>query len=227
MTTTTAGGAGAWHGRHVLVTGGSGGLGPAVVEAFVAAGATVHLPGAVATGAHALPRVDLTDDAAVVALFASLPPLWASVHVAGGFLWRSLLEASLAELRSQLDVNLATAFLCTREAGKNMRGRGGRIVNVASRAAETPGAGHAVYAPAKAAVVALTKAAALELRGEGVLVNAVAPTIIDTPANRRAMPDARHDRWARPDQVARTILWLASPVNELTTGAVLPVGGTE
>lgn len=219
-------------GRHVLVTGASGGLGPAVVEAFLAAGATVHAPAHlpehdVPSGALALPPVDVTDEDAVTRLFSSLPPLWASVHIAGGFLWRPLVEVSLADLRAQLDVNLVAAFLCTREAGRNMRGRGGRIVNVASHAAEVPRAGLSAYAASKAAVVALTKAAAVELRPEGILVNAVAPTIIDTPANRSAMPHARHERWASPAQVARPILWLASPDNEVTTGAVVPVAGMD
>jgi NAD(P)-dependent dehydrogenase (short-subunit alcohol dehydrogenase family) len=204
--------------RHVLVTGAAGVLGQSVAEAFEAAGAVVHAPAR---------SLDVTDEGVIAELYASLPPLWASVHVVGGFLWRPLLETALADLRAQLDVNLGSAFLCTREAARQMLGRGGRIVNVASRIAEAPAPGMAAYASSKAALVALTKTAALELRGHGILVNAVAPTIIDTPANRAAMPAAPHDSWARPAQIARAIAWLASPENELVTGALVPVGGAD
>lgn len=213
-------------GRHVLVTGGTGGLGPAVVQALLEAGAVVHVPGRGEglPGARMLPRVDLGSEDDVTVLFAALPPLWASVHVAGGFRFRPLVDTTLAELRSQLDVNLTTAFLCTREAARQMRGRGGRIVNVTSLAAGHPSPGTAAYAASKAAVEALTRGAARELRDAGILVNAVAPAIIDTPKNRAAMPAMDRTGWTSPAQIARTIVWLASPDNTATTGAVLPVG---
>lgn len=212
-------------GRHVLVTGGSGGLGPAVVEAFVAAGAVVHVPtrGDVPAGARALPRVDLTSEDAVAALFAALPPLWASVHVAGGFLFQPLLETTLADVRGQLDVNFTTAFLCTREAARQMQGRAGRIVNVTSAAVEHPSSGMGAYIASKGAVAAFTRAAARELREAHILVNAVAPTIVDTPKNRAAMPGVNPSSWTGPAQIARAIVWLASPDNETMSGAVLPL----
>jgi NAD(P)-dependent dehydrogenase (short-subunit alcohol dehydrogenase family) len=222
-------------GRHVVVTGASGGLGPAVVEALLAAGATCHLP--LHGRAEGEPRdarviaaggVDLTDEASVRAFYASRPPLWGSIHVAGGFRAAPVLDTSLADLRGQLDLNLVTAFLCCREAARNMRaagGSGGRIVNVSSRAAVAPAGGMIAYTVAKAAVAALTQALADELRGDGILVNAVAPSIIDTPANRAAMPAANHALWPKPAEIASAIAWLASPDNRLTSGALVPVYG--
>jgi NAD(P)-dependent dehydrogenase (short-subunit alcohol dehydrogenase family) len=102
---------------------------------------------------------------------------------------------------------------------------GGRIVNVASRAALEPKGGSTAYSIAKAGVVTLTQCLADEVKARGILVNAVVPSIIDTPANRRAMPNARHDLWPKPAQIAATIVWLCRPQNQLVSGAVLPVYG--
>jgi NAD(P)-dependent dehydrogenase (short-subunit alcohol dehydrogenase family) len=225
-------------GRHVVVTGAAGGLGPAVVEALLAAGATCHLPargrgrdasdgGRQSARALTVGGVDLTDENAVRAFYASRPPLWASVHVAGGFQAAPLLDTSLADLRGQLELNLATAFLCCREAARNMRagGSGGRIVNVGSRASAVPAGGSVAYTVSKAGVAALTQVLGDELRGDAILVNAVLPSIIDTPANRAAMPNAEHARWPRPAEIAATIAWLVSPANGLTSGALIPVYG--
>jgi NAD(P)-dependent dehydrogenase (short-subunit alcohol dehydrogenase family) len=220
--------------RDIVVTGGRGGLGGAVVDVLVAAGARCHLPvreGAIASrdGVHVTTGVDLTDEGSVTSFYAGLPALWASVHLAGGFAGRPILDTTLSDLRQQVDLNLVTAFLCAREAVRNMRragGAGGRILNVSSRAAFVPAGGSIAYSAAKAAVNLLTATLAEEVKGDGILVNAIAPSIIDTPANRAAMPRAPHDRWPRPDQLARTILWLVSPENTLTTGAIIPVYGT-
>jgi NAD(P)-dependent dehydrogenase (short-subunit alcohol dehydrogenase family) len=218
--------------RHVVVTGGDGALGQAVVAAFVATGATCHLPilGAVTTsatpGVELSGPVNLSDEAAVAAYFAGLPPLAASIHLAGGFGAKPIAETSLADLQRQMDINLVTAFLCCREAVRTMRqSGGGRIVNVAARIVEQPGAGMTAYVIAKAGVAALTRALAVEVRGDGILVNAILPSIIDTPANRAAMPNAPTERWPKPDEIARTIVWLASPENRLTSGALIPVYG--
>ena len=171
--------------------------------------------------------VDLTDEAAVRAFYASRPPLWASVHLAGGFRAAPILETTLADLRAQLEQNLTTAFLCCREAARNMRagGRGGRIANVSSRAAAVPAGGAIAYTVAKAGVAALTEALADELRGDGILVNAVVPSIIDTPVNRAAMPAADHARWPKPAEIAAALTWLLSPTNAVTSGALVPVYG--
>lgn len=218
--------------RHVVITGGDGALGQAVVAAFVATGATCHLPvfGQAPTsptpGVQFSGPVNLSDEAAVAAYFAGLPPLAASIHLAGGFAAKPIADTSLADLHKQLDVNLVTAFLCCREAVRLMRrSGGGRIVNVAARIVEQPGPGMTAYVIAKAGVAALTRALAEEVRGDGILVNAILPSIIDTPANRAAMPKAATDRWPKPDEIARAILWLASPENRLTSGALVPVYG--
>lgn len=224
------------HQRHVVVTGGTGALGGAVVQAFVEAGAICHVPVLGPTGEQTsgsdrvllVAGVDLTVEAAVESFYAGLPPLWASIHLAGGFAASPITETSLADLARQLDLNLVTAFLCCREAVKRFRSAGaggGRIVNVGSRAAEVPARGMAAYTASKAAVAALTRALAEEVRSEGILVNAVIPSIIDTPANRAAMPKANVDRWPKPAEIAQTIVWLASPENTLTSGALVPVYG--
>ncbi|HEY9383628.1 MAG TPA: SDR family NAD(P)-dependent oxidoreductase [Gemmatimonadales bacterium] len=219
-------------GRHVVITGGDGALGQAVVQAFLAAGAECHLPvlGAApvapVTGTHLTGKVDLTDQQAVVSYYGALPPLFASVHLAGGFQSKPIADTSRADLEQQLLLNLLTAFLCSREAVKAMRkSGGGRIVNVAARVIEQPAPEMVAYTVSKAGVAALTRSLAVEVRGDGILVNAILPSIIDTPANRAAMPNAKTERWPKPAQLAGTILWLASPANELTSGALIPVYG--
>lgn len=218
-------------GKHVVVTGASGGLGPAVVAELAARGASCHAPALAGSreieGAHVTAGIDLTDEAAVVGYYAGLPPLWASIHVAGGFAMAGLLDTSLADLEAQWRINAVTAFLATREAVRRMRreGGGGRVVNVASRPALAPVGGLTAYIASKAAVVAITRGVAEEVKGEGILVNAVAPSIIDTAANRRAMPDADHASWPKPAELATTIAFLASPENRVTSGTVVPVYG--
>jgi NAD(P)-dependent dehydrogenase (short-subunit alcohol dehydrogenase family) len=125
--------------------------------------------------------------------------------------------------------NALTCYLCCRAAAANMRasGNGGRIVNVAARPALEPrsAAGMALYAASKAAVAALTQSLAEELAKDGIWVNAVAPSILDTPANRAAMPKADHAAWPKVDDVARVIAFLSSPINRVARGGVIPVYG--
>ncbi len=226
--------------RHVLVTGGTGALGRAVVASLLAAGAVCHVPcraGRAPDGAawrdhprvKLVPSADLAEEPAVAKLFSALPGIWASIHLAGAFAYAGIGETSAAALQAQIASNFASCFLCCRAAVAAMvRGaQGGRIVNVAARPALEwrAGANMTAYAASKAAVAALTAALAEEVIGDGILVNAVAPSIFDTPANRRAMPDADVGRWPRPEEVASTVLFLASPDNTATRGAIVPVYG--
>ena len=220
-------------GRNVVVTGAGGGLGPAVVERLLKAGAAVFAPqrrpadGAARPGLNITAGVDLADEGAVAAYYAGLPPLWASVHVAGGYAGGKLNETTAALARSQMELNFLTTLLCCREAVARIRpsGAGGRLLNVTSRAALVPGPGSAAYAASKAAVSSLTQVLAAELRDEDIWVNAIAPSTIDTAANRAAMPDADRSRWAAPADIAEAVLWLISPANTTVTGSIVPVYG--
>jgi NAD(P)-dependent dehydrogenase (short-subunit alcohol dehydrogenase family) len=226
--------------RHVVVTGGTGALGSAVVSALIEAGAVCHVPFIHAAEAgrfglrdHARVKlvgdIELSDQAAVTSFYADLPRLWASIHIAGGFAMSPVAETSKSDLMKQVDMNFVSAFLCCAAAVRNMRhgAAGGRIINVATRPALEwrLGAGMAAYTASKAAVAALTVALAQEVVGDGILVNAIAPSTMDTSANRAAMPNADHATWAKVEDVAATILFLASPENHVTRGAVVPVYG--
>jgi NAD(P)-dependent dehydrogenase (short-subunit alcohol dehydrogenase family) len=226
--------------RHVVVTGGTGALGTAVVGALVEAGATCHVPYMEAKEAERFPLrdhakvklaavTDLADEAATARFFDSLPALWASIHIAGGFAMKPVAATGKSELMQQVDMNFVTAFLCCRAAVNAIgrTGAGGRIVNVACRPALEwrLGAGMAAYTASKAAVAALTIALAEEVAKDGILVNAVAPSILDTRANRNDMPNADHAAWPKVEEVAATILFLASPANKVTRGAIVPVYG--
>jgi NAD(P)-dependent dehydrogenase (short-subunit alcohol dehydrogenase family) len=224
--------------RDVVVTGATGTLGAAVARLLLNAGAIVHIPardpgeakalyGAAGERARIVEVRDLADEGSVEALYAPLTELWASIHVAGGFAMGRVDDVKLAGFRSMLDMNAVSAFLCSREAIKKMRGRGGRIVNVAAQPGVEPrrGAGMAAYATSKAAVAALTLALAEEVAGDGIWVNAVAPSIMDTPANRKDMPKADHAKWPKVEEVAATIAFLASPQNMVTRAALVPVYG--
>jgi NAD(P)-dependent dehydrogenase (short-subunit alcohol dehydrogenase family) len=173
------------------------------------------------------PDVQLDDEASTAAFYGALPPIWASIHLVGGFAMSPLAETSLADFEGQWRLNTVTCFLACREAVTSMRkgGVGGRIVNVGSRPVIAPVGGMAAYVAAKAGVASLTQTLAVELLGEGILVNAVLPSTIDTPANRASMPKADHGTWPTPAEIAETIAFLAAPENTLTSGALVPVFG--
>jgi NAD(P)-dependent dehydrogenase (short-subunit alcohol dehydrogenase family) len=227
-----------FHDRQVVVTGGTGALGSAVVGALLARGATCHVPCIVAAEAqhfahrgHERVRLlsvsSLADEDAVASLYGGVASLWASIHIAGGFAMSPLAETGKAALMAQLEMNLVSCFLCCRAAVRAMGATGGRIVNVAARPALEPrlGGGMAAYTVSKAGVAALTQALAQEVAEAGILVNAVVPSIMDTPTNRRDMPKADHAAWPKVEEVAATILFLASPDNRVTRGALVPVYG--
>ena len=217
--------------RTVMVFGAAGALGAGLAAAFaqegadvIGAGRTVPTRDRRLDGAryHA---VDMLDDAAMGALFDDGPAPWAVVNTVGGFAARTpLTELDPAVLTGQLELNLLTAALVTKHALRAMTAAGeGRLVHTASRAAVvTRGSGFA-YSVSKLGVLHLVTMAANEVRGTGITVNCVVPSIIDTPANRRMMPDADHDAWPKIPDIAQTYLFLASPGAHLVTGASVPV----
>ena len=224
-------------GRQVVVTGGTGALGTAVAGVLLEAGASLIVPYVLEHEAERFEHrarvrlievADLADEADVTTVFEDVSP-WASIHIAGGFAAGNVTETNKAALMAQLDSNLVSCFLCCRAAVNAMLagGQGGRIVNVAARPALEPrsGAGMGAYTIAKSGVAALTIALAEEVAKDGILVNAVAPSIMDTAANRKAMPKANFAAWPKVEEVAATIVYLASPENSVSRGAIVPVYG--
>jgi NAD(P)-dependent dehydrogenase (short-subunit alcohol dehydrogenase family) len=223
--------------RHVIVTGGAGALGTAVVTQLIEAGAKCHVPTINEAEAarfrlrdHRQVAVTVTgslaDEAGIDRLYRGVTPLWASIHIAGGFAAGPLRDTEVATIRQQFEMNLLSCMLCCRAAVRAMTG-GGRIVNVAARPALEwrSGAGMTAYTVSKAGVAALTAALAEEVAKDNILVNAVAPSIMDTAANRQAMPKADFALWPKVEDVAATIAFLASPDNKVTRGGIVPVYG--
>jgi NAD(P)-dependent dehydrogenase (short-subunit alcohol dehydrogenase family) len=229
--------AGSFDGRRVVITGGSGFLGSAVVKALLDAGATCEvtwrnekeLARLEFRDRVRLHQLELSDEAAVTKLYAQFDDLWASIHAAGAFAMAPVTETSLDQVRQMFDANAVSCFLCCREAVRAMRraaGKpGGRIVNVAARPAVVPTGGMIAYSTSKAAVTSITQSLAEELKPEGIWVNAVLPSSMDTPANRKALPNADFSKVPKVEEVARMILTLASPENAITSGALVPVYG--
>jgi NAD(P)-dependent dehydrogenase (short-subunit alcohol dehydrogenase family) len=225
--------------RHVVVTGGTGALGAAVVGALIERGATCHVPYRSEEEAQRFPHRghpnlaltplgNLADEPMVTDYYEGIARLWASIHIAGGFAFAPIEKSNKALLMGQVETNLVSAYLCCRAAVQAMRkSAGGRIVNVAARPALEPrqGGSMTAYAAAKAGVAALTVALGEEVAKDGILVNAVAPSIMDTPANRKSMPKADFASWPKVEEVAATIVFLASPQNAVTRSAIVPVYG--
>lgn len=224
--------------KHVVVTGGSGALGTAVVTELLGRGATIHVPVYSPKELDAFPYrdhervhvragLDFTVEKTVERYYGELPSLWASVQVAGGFAMSPIAETSLDGFLAMMNMNAVTCFLACREAIKKIRASEGtgRLVNVAARPALVPTGGLAAYAASKAVVASLTRSLSEELAGEGIWVNAVAPSTIDTPDNREAMPKASFDAWPKPAEIAKTLVHLASPDNAVGRGAIVPVYG--
>jgi NAD(P)-dependent dehydrogenase (short-subunit alcohol dehydrogenase family) len=229
-------------GRVAIVTGGTGALGQAVVLRLMRDGARVAVPYAVQAEREALVArlappdrgrlmtepVDVIDLAAMTTFTDRVAADWGGVHAlvaaVGGFAGGDLQHTDQALWDGMLRLNLTSAFSAARAALPHLlRSGSGRIVLVASRAVLPPAAGFVAYTVAKAGVVALARAVAEETRGRGTTVNAVAPSTMDTPANRAAMPDADPSGWVPVESVADVIALLASESAGHVTGAVLTI----
>jgi NAD(P)-dependent dehydrogenase (short-subunit alcohol dehydrogenase family) len=220
--------------ERIVVTGAAGALGEVVVERLNADGVAVI---AIDIGeAAALPpdaalrlaRVDLSDEAATRRAFAEvearLGRLNGLVNVAGGFAWETVGEGSSATWDRLYQLNLKTALhACA--AALPLLEEGGSIVNIGAAAAARAGIGMAAYAASKSGVARLTEALATELKPRRIRVNAVLPSIIDTPANRAAMPAADFTSWVTPGELAHVIAFLLSDEASGITGASIPVTG--
>jgi len=227
--------------RNVVITGAYGTLGAATARAFASAGARValidqgtHAPAglleACGTEAIALGGVNLgilTDaTAALDSAHRQLGGLDVLVNIAGAFRWQTVSEGDAAIWDLLFTINVKTALHCSRAALPYLHRSGaGRIVNVGANAALKAGAGMGAYAASKAGVHRLTESLAEELKKDGITVNAVLPSTIDTPANRKDMPQADFGTWVTPEALAKVIQFLASPDAQPITGALIPVVG--
>ena len=225
-------------GKLVVVTGAFGTLGAAMVRAAQAAGARVAAidraatPGAAATLGEAtlFGGVDLADSVAAKNTFDAVAQAFggidALVNIAGAFRWETLADGDLDTWDLLYRVNVRTAATASKAALAHLRKRGGgRIVNVGAAGALKAAAGMGAYAASKAGVARLTEALAEELKDDRITVNAVLPSIIDTPPNRADMPNADFERWVKPEQLADVIVFLLSDHASAITGALLPVVG--
>lgn len=226
-------------GRIIAITGAAGILGSAVARAAAAGGARValidyapHAEVAYELGDKAFFQggVDLTDalaaSAAVDAAADRFGGLDALINVAGGFRWETLEQGSWETWHTLFKMNVLTATNASRAAIPHLkRGAAGRIVNVGANGAVKASMGMGAYAASKAGVHKLTEALAEELKADGVTVNAVLPSIIDTPTNRADMPNADFSSWVGPADLAAVMLFLASEEARAVTGALLPVTG--
>jgi len=225
--------------KVVLVTGADGGLGTYVTQAFLDAGATVvgtsrkikqsdfvssnftAIPAEISTYAGARTLVEQ-----VVTRFGRLDVL---AHTVGGFAGgQSIVDTDEATFQRMLDLNLNSVFHVLRAAIPALRQTGhGRLIAIGSRAAVEPGAAVGAYSASKAAMVSLIKTAALENKDAGLRANVILPGTMDTPANRKAMPNADFSKWVQPSAVASLMRWLASDAGKDINGAVIPIYGSD
>ena len=226
-------------GKIVLVTGANGGLGTNVTQALLDAGATVvgvsrkikqsdfngaaftALPAEITTAAGAKSMVE-----AVVAKFGRIDIV---VHTVGGFAGgMSIADTDDATFQQMFDLNLNSTFYLLRAVLPVMRKtKNGRIVAIGSRAALEPGAGVGAYSASKAAMVSLIRTVAQENKDAGITANVILPGTIDTPNNRKAMPNADVSKWVQPANIASLITWLVRDAGRDVNGAVIPVYGAD
>jgi NAD(P)-dependent dehydrogenase (short-subunit alcohol dehydrogenase family) len=218
----------------VLVAGGTGFLGTAVVRELVRSGRDVAATWVVESERERLAsepveliEADLFDPEAAQAAVAAVDDLEAVANLVGGFAdGPKLHETDPAEFARLMQLNLTPAFLLARAAMPPLVERGGgAFVCVSARTALRPYPGGGAYSVAKASVLALVNALDVEYRGAGVRCNAILPSVIDTPANREAQPDADHSKWVKPEEIARVVRFLVSDGSAVTSGAAVPVYG--
>ncbi len=232
--------------RVAIISGGTGALGRAVSEHFLESGARVAIPWVVEAEVPLLQqrlgdrfseanlflkRADVGDESQIATFvnevtrrFGKLDIL---VNLVGGF-WggKSIAETSIAEWQAMFDLNLKPTFLCCRAAVPALKKNGyGRIVSVSSRSGLQGAGDFAAYAISKGAIATFTASLGEEVLPANIIVNAIAPSTIDTAANRAAMPTAKHENWVKPEDIARTVAFLCSEDNRVTSGAVIPVYG--
>ncbi|MEO6928680.1 MAG: SDR family NAD(P)-dependent oxidoreductase [Casimicrobiaceae bacterium] len=230
--------------KVVLVAGGTGGLGAAISRAFIATGARVIVTWRHAGEFAALRQAaggdaerlegqaaDVTDEAAAIALVAGIRARHARldvvVNAVGGYAGGAALwDADAAVLPRMLSLNLYAAHALARASIPSMReAAAGAFINIAAKSGIDHPAGAGAYAASKAAAIALMDSLAADLGGSGVRVNSVLPSIIDTDANRRTMPNADYAKWPKPDDIARVVVFLASDEARVIHGASIPVYG--
>ncbi len=219
--------------KTVVITGGSGALGQVVVPVCVDAGARVivvdrHSRATEAQGVRVM-TADITNEAdirrLVEAILEEVGQIDVLINLVGGFELGRVIETDLSLWQRMLTMNLTAAFLLSKAVLPHMlQQRTGRIVHVAARAAVEPFPGAAAYVVSKAGLAALIRVLALELAGSGVTVNGLLPTTIDTPANRRSMPDADPSKWVNPKSIADMVSFLVSNEASQTNGALIPLG---
>jgi NAD(P)-dependent dehydrogenase (short-subunit alcohol dehydrogenase family) len=233
-----------FEGKVALVAGGTGGLGRAVSTAFLNEGADLIVTfrndqefadlkraGGASASKLAGHQVDVTDEASVQQLIDEIASehggLDVLVNTVGGYVGGiKLWDLDTKRFDQMLALNLRSGYVLARSAVKLMLKQGnGTIVNVAAKAAFDHAAGAAAYAASKAAAVAMMDSLAADLKGSGVRVNSVLPSIIDTEANRKAMPQADFSKWPKPEEIARVILFLCSDDSKVINGAAIPVYG--
>ncbi len=222
--------------RTAIVTGGTGGLGSAVVERLLADGWRVVVPWIMEAELERLPprdglelvQADLFEKDSVDAVVgAAAAPLRGLVNLVGGFhAGARVHETHVDDFDAQFRLNLRPTYLMTQAAVPHMiDGGGGSIVCVSTRAALRPFKGAAGYIASKAAVIAFAQAVSVEYLDEGVRCNAILPSVIDTPANRASMPNAAHEKWVKPAEIAGVIAYLLSDESGPTSGSAVPVYG--